>query len=45
MGQFLAMVIIPPLVGVITYVVLRRLLWKRDEEIDRTARREYFGTK
>lgn len=45
MGQLVAMIVIPPLVGVITYVVLRRLLWKKDEEIDRTAKEHYFGTK
>jgi hypothetical protein len=45
MGQLLAMIVIPPLVGVVTYAVLRRLLWKKDVEIDRTAKEHYFGTK
>ena len=30
MGQLLVMLIVPPIVGVVTYVVIRRL-WKRDE--------------
>jgi hypothetical protein len=38
MGQLLVMIIVPPVVGVVTYAVLR-LLWKRDKEADRTARR------
>ena len=34
MDQLLAMIIVPPLVGVITYAVLHHLLWKKDEKID-----------
>jgi len=30
MGQLLAMLIIPPIVGVVTYIVVR-LIWERDE--------------
>jgi hypothetical protein len=30
MGQLLVMLIVPPIVGVVTYVVIRRL-WERDE--------------
>ena len=30
MGQFLVMLIVPPIVGVITYIVIRRI-WERDE--------------
>ena len=39
MDQLLAMIIVPPLVGVITYAVLHHLLWKKDEKIDRPANR------
>jgi hypothetical protein len=39
MGQLLTMVIVPPAIGVVTYALLR-LLWKRDEEADRAARRQ-----
>jgi hypothetical protein len=31
MGQLLVMLIIPPAVGVVTYVIIRRL-WKGDED-------------
>ncbi|MGE5138675.1 MAG: hypothetical protein ACM3JD_04370 [Rudaea sp.] len=41
MSQLLLMIIVPPLVGVVTYFVLSRVVWKDD----RTARRQYFGTK
>jgi hypothetical protein len=30
MGQLLVMLIVPPIVGVVTYIVIRRL-WERDE--------------
>jgi hypothetical protein len=30
MGQLLVMLIVPPVVGVVTYIVIRRL-WERDE--------------
>jgi hypothetical protein len=30
MGQLLVMLIVPPIVGVVTYIVFR-LIWERDE--------------
>ena len=36
MGQLLAILIIPPLVGIITYAVLR-FIWEKDERADRIA--------
>jgi hypothetical protein len=30
MGQLLVMLIIPPIVGVVTYIIVRRV-WERDE--------------
>jgi len=30
MGQLLVMLIVPPIVGVVTYIVVR-LVWERDE--------------
>jgi hypothetical protein len=30
MGQLLVMLIVPPVVGVVTYIIIRRL-WERDE--------------
>jgi hypothetical protein len=42
MGQLLVMIIVPPVVGVVTYAVLR-LLWKRDKEADRAAKRNQVG--
>jgi hypothetical protein len=30
MGQLLVMLIIPPIVGVVTYIIIRRI-WDRDE--------------
>jgi hypothetical protein len=30
MGQFLVMLIVPPIVGVVTYIIIRRI-WERDE--------------
>ena len=44
MGQILAMVIIPLLVGVVTYAALR-LLWKREAKADHAARRYEFDVK
>ncbi len=41
MSQLLLLIIVPPLVGIITYFVLNWLVWKSD----RKARRQYFGTK
>jgi hypothetical protein len=31
MGQLLVMLIVPPVVGVVTYIIVRRI-WERDEE-------------
>jgi len=40
MRELLVMILVPPLVGVVTYAILR-LLWKRQEkEADRIVRRE-----
>ena len=36
MGQLLAILIIPPLVGVITYAVFR-IIWEKDKQADRVA--------
>ena len=36
MGQLLMILIIPPLVGVITYAVFR-FIWEKDEQADRVA--------
>jgi hypothetical protein len=36
MGQLLMIVIVPPLVGVVTYTVFR-LIWEKDEQADRVA--------
>jgi len=30
MGQLLVMLIVPPIVGVVTYIIVRRV-WERDE--------------
>jgi hypothetical protein len=30
MGQLLVMLIVPPIVGVVTYIIIRRI-WERDE--------------
>jgi hypothetical protein len=35
MVQLLVMIIVPPVVGVATYAILR-LLWKKQEEADQT---------
>jgi hypothetical protein len=32
MGQLLVMLIVPPIVGVVTYIVIRRI-WERDEKV------------
>jgi hypothetical protein len=36
MGQLLMILIVPPLVGVITYAVFR-IIWEKDEQADRVA--------
>ncbi len=36
MGQLVAILIIPPLVGLITYAVFR-FIWEKDEQSDRVA--------
>jgi hypothetical protein len=36
MGQLLAILIIPPLIGIITYAVFR-FIWEKDEQADRVA--------
>ena len=36
MGQLLAILIIPPLVGIITYALFR-FIWEKDEQADRVA--------
>ena len=36
MGQFLAILIIPPLVGIITYAMFR-FVWEKDEQFDHVA--------
>ena len=36
MGQLLMILIIPPLVGVITYAVFR-FIWEKDEQADRVT--------
>lgn len=38
MGELVVMMLVPPLVGLATYAVVR-ILWKRQEEADRIARR------
>ena len=42
MGQLLVMIIVPPVVGVATYAILR-LLWKKQEEADQTAERHQIS--
>jgi hypothetical protein len=39
MGELLAMIIVPPLVGVVTYGVLH-LLWKKQDEVNRIVRQQ-----
>ena len=42
MGQLLVMLIIPPVVGVVTYIIIRRL-WGRDEiDTGEAVRRDPF---
>ncbi|HXZ45532.1 MAG TPA: hypothetical protein VEH02_02250 [Pseudolabrys sp.] len=36
MGQLLTILIIPPLVGIITYAVIR-FVWEKDEQADRVS--------
>jgi hypothetical protein len=36
MGQLLVILIVPPLVGVVTYAIFR-FIWEKDEEADRDA--------
>ena len=36
MGQLLAILIIPPLVGIITYALFQ-FIWEKDEQADRVA--------
>ena len=36
MGQLLAILIIPPLVGIITYAVFQ-FVWEKDEQADRVS--------
>lgn len=35
MGELLILAIVPPAVGLVTYVLLR-MFWKTDDEVDRT---------
>jgi hypothetical protein len=37
MGQLLMILIVPPLVGIVTYAVFR-LIWEKDEQADRSPR-------
>lgn len=37
MGQLLMILIVPPLVGVVTYAVFR-FFWEKDEQADRSPR-------
>ena len=36
-GQLLMILIVPPLVGIVTYAVFR-FIWERDEQADRSQR-------
>jgi hypothetical protein len=38
MGQLLVMLIVPPVVGVVTYIIVRRI-WERDETGETVIRR------
>lgn len=40
MGQLLVMLIIPPIIGIVTYAVLR-LIWKKDEAVDREGAKQH----
>jgi hypothetical protein len=46
MGQLLVVLIIPPIVGVVTYIIIRRI-WERDEngagEAVRDRQEQYPG--
>ena len=37
MGQLLMILIVPPLVGIVTYAVFRSI-WEKDEKADRSPR-------
>jgi hypothetical protein len=37
MGQLLMILIVPPLVGIVTYAVFR-FIWEKDEQADRSPR-------
>ena len=37
MGQLLMILIVPPLVGVVTYAIFR-FIWEKDEQADRSPR-------
>ena len=37
MGQLLMILIVPPLVGIVTYAVFR-LVWEKDKQADRSPR-------
>lgn len=39
MGQLLVMLIVPPIVGVVTYIVIRHI-WERDENGEAVRRRD-----
>jgi hypothetical protein len=45
MGELLAMIIIPPLVGIVTYVVLHLLWKKQEEEADRIEQQHQLDVK
>ena len=38
MGQLLVTLIVPPIVGLVTYIVIRRI-WERDENSDEAVSR------
>jgi hypothetical protein len=43
MGQLLVMLIVPPIVGLVTYIIVRRI-WERDENgAEAVSRREPSG--
>jgi hypothetical protein len=44
MGQLLAILIIPPLVGIITYALFR-FIWEKDEQADRVAPSRHIDAK
>lgn len=45
MGELLAMIIIPPLVGLVTYAVLHLLWKKQQEEADRIEQQHQLDVK